>query len=85
MTGTNKTLGRSSTDRDFAGLDGAGARAWLLESACRSLGPYVEYPDGTVTDRRTGKVLGHIGEPGCPRNLPREADPGKRWNSHRGL
>jgi hypothetical protein len=46
---------------------------WLLESAERSIGPYVEYPDGTVTNRRTGEVLWRPGDPGeRPRNPPPE-------------
>lgn len=85
MGSTNRTLGRSSTNRDFAGLDAEGAKAWLMNSYVRSIGPYVEYPDGTVADRRTGQILGNLSDPKCPRNPPRIAEPGKRWTTHRGL
>lgn len=46
---------------------------WLMESAVRSIGPYVDYPDGAVADRRTGVVLWRPGDPIEAR--PRNPDP----------
>ena len=59
---------------------------WLLESAKRSIGPYIEYPDRTVTDRRTGVVLWHSNMD--PFKRPRNPDPEpyrKPHNTRRGL
>lgn len=47
---------------------------WLLESATRAIGPYVDYPDGTVTLRATGEILWRPGDDPAkrPRNPQRE-------------
>ncbi len=47
------------SDRDPSRTDGTQARPGGpdLERAVQELGPTVQYPDGTVTDRRTGAVL----------------------------
>lgn len=48
---------------------------WQIESAIRSIGPYINYPDGTVADRRTSEVLWRPGDDPAkkPLNPAREA------------
>jgi hypothetical protein len=56
-----------------------------LESAIRSIGPYVIYPDGTVTDRATGLVLWRPGDPGEPPHNPEPKLSNKPHNTQRGV
>ena len=59
---------------------------WLLESAVRSIGPYINYPDGTVTDRRTGEILWRPGDPLEKRPRNPEPEPyNKPHTTRRGL
>lgn len=59
---------------------------WHIESGIRSIGPYVNYPDGTVLDRRTQEVLWRPGDP--PEARPKNPIPGaydKPHTTRRGL
>lgn len=59
---------------------------WLMESAIRSLGPHIFYPNGVVTDRRTGDILWRPGDD--PAKKPPPFDMGtsnKPHTTHRGL
>jgi hypothetical protein len=58
---------------------------WLLESAKRSIGPYVVYPDGSVADRRSGEVLWKPGDPGEPPRNPTPEAYDKPHTTRRGL
>ncbi len=46
---------------------------WHIESAIRSIGPYVNYPDGTVVDRRTQRTVWSPGD--NPAMKPRNPEP----------
>lgn len=58
---------------------------WQIESAERSIGPYVVYPDGTVADRRSGTVLWRPGDPGKPPQNPPPEPYAKPHSTRRGL
>lgn len=78
--GTNRTLGRSAGPRDVTdAVSWTGGPQWILDSAIRSLGPYVVYPDGTVDSRVTGERLWTPGDPGVP---PSNPEPGKSAQKH---
>lgn len=66
-------LGRSAGPMDVTEeLCWTGHPKWLLDSAIRSIGPYVEYPGGTVVDRATGGIIWRKGDKGeRPRNPER--------------
>jgi hypothetical protein len=61
-----RRLNRSSGPQDVR-------PGWLLDSAERSIGPYIEYPDGTTTDRRSGAILWRPGDD--PTKKPRNPEP----------
>lgn len=73
----------SPSDREYDTM--AEWREQELRRSVERLGPYVEYPDGTVTDRLTGAVLWRVGDPEPrPRN-PERGFSDKPHNSRRGL
>jgi hypothetical protein len=59
---------------------------WLMESAIRSIGPYIHYGDVFTTDRRTGKILWRIGDD--PAKRPQNPEPEtfiRKVHTRRGL
>jgi len=71
--------------------DPATVREWILRGVERSIGPYVVYPDGTVTDRRRSIETADcvLWRPGDPAELrPANPPPGRSTKPHnvrRGL
>jgi hypothetical protein len=79
-------LGRSAGPEDVTSeIAWTGGPKWLLDSAIRSLGPYVEYPDGSVTDRASGRLLWKPGDPGKPPKNPERGRYNKPRTIRRGL
>lgn len=71
------TAGQRKLEADLR--DGVPVREALLRRSIDDLGPYVDYPDGTVTDRRTGEVLWR---PGDSSKKPRNPERGKSNKPH---
>lgn len=70
----SRRLGRSAGPQDVTrDVTWTGYPSWHIESAIRSIGPYIIYPDGTITNRRTGEIVWRPGDP--PEKRPRNPEP----------